>query len=67
VSLGLLVFVPLLLAHAWVGIRDVLMDYVHPVGTRAVLLALFAVVFLASGLWALKAIVLAGLGAGIAA
>ena len=29
---GLLLFVPVLLAHAWVGIRDVLIDYVHPLG-----------------------------------
>lgn len=63
VALGLLVFVPVLLAHSWIGIRDVLIDYVHPLGARVLLLSLFAFVFLASGLWALKAI----LGAGLAA
>lgn len=63
VSAGLLLFIPVLLAHAWVGIRDVLIDYVHPLGTRVLLLSLFAFCFLASGLWALKAIIAAGLTA----
>ncbi|NKN33709.1 succinate dehydrogenase, hydrophobic membrane anchor protein [Marichromatium bheemlicum] len=62
VALGWLLFLPLLLAHAWVGIRDVLIDYVHHLGTRITLLTLFAFVFVASGLWAFKAILTAGLG-----
>jgi succinate dehydrogenase / fumarate reductase, membrane anchor subunit len=56
VSLGFLVCIPLLLAHAWVGIRDVLMDYVKPLGARVGAMAAFALIFLASGLWALQAI-----------
>ncbi|MEA3277663.1 MAG: succinate dehydrogenase, hydrophobic membrane anchor protein [Pseudomonadota bacterium] len=59
VSLGLLIFVPSLLAHAWVGIRDVLLDYVRPIGLRVTILTLFAFVFIASGLWALQALMLA--------
>jgi len=61
VSLGILVCIPLLLAHAWVGIRDVLMDYVKPLAARVGAMAAFALVFLASGLWALQAIYSAGL------
>jgi succinate dehydrogenase / fumarate reductase membrane anchor subunit len=61
VSGALLLFVPVLLAHAWVGIRDVLIDYVHSLGLRLGLLSLVAFVLLASGLWALKAIISAGL------
>ncbi|MBK1644415.1 succinate dehydrogenase, hydrophobic membrane anchor protein [Thiocapsa imhoffii] len=61
VALGLVLFVPVLLAHAWIGIRDVLIDYVHSLGPRIGLLTLFAFVFIASGLWAYKAIVTAGL------
>jgi succinate dehydrogenase / fumarate reductase membrane anchor subunit len=61
VALGLILLVPLLLAHAWVGIRDVLIDYVHALGPRIGLLTLFAFVFVASGLWAFKAIITAGL------
>lgn len=63
ISAGLLLLIPMLLAHAWVGIRDVLIDYVHPLGARVALLSLFAFVLLASGLWALKAIIAAGLSA----
>jgi succinate dehydrogenase / fumarate reductase membrane anchor subunit len=62
VAVGLLVFIPLLLAHAWIGIRDVLIDYIKPIGVRVGLLALFALVFLASGLWALQALILVQIG-----
>jgi len=60
VSLGILVCIPLLLAHAWVGIRDILMDYVKPLGARIGAMAFFALVYLASGLWALQAILSLG-------
>jgi succinate dehydrogenase / fumarate reductase membrane anchor subunit len=59
VSLGLLMYLPVLLLHAWVGIRDVLIDYVRPLGARLTLLSLFGLLFLGSGLWALQAIFLA--------
>ncbi len=62
VAVGLLVFIPLLLTHAWVGIRDVLIDYVKPIGLRVGLLALMALMFLASGLWALQALILVQVG-----
>ncbi len=61
VAVSLMLLVPVLLAHAWVGIRDVLIDYVHVLGLRIGLLSLFAFVFVASGLWAFKAIITAGL------
>ena len=63
VAIAFLLFVPMLLVHAWIGIRDVLIDYVHPIGARVALLTLFAFVFLASGLWAMKAVIAAGMGA----
>jgi len=59
VMLGLLVFIPVLLAHAWVGIRDVFMDYVKPIGGRVLALSLIAFLFLASGLWAAQALIVA--------
>lgn len=52
VNLAMLVFVFALLAHAWVGIRDVILDYLHPVALRFTLLSLIALGLLASGLWA---------------
>jgi succinate dehydrogenase / fumarate reductase membrane anchor subunit len=61
VGVGLLLMVVLLLSHAWVGIRDVFMDYMRPLGLRVAALSVVALVFLASGLWAVQAIILAQL------
>ncbi len=59
VALGLLLLIPLLLAHAWVGIRDVFMDYLKPIALRATAMTLVGLIFLASGLWAAQAIIAA--------
>jgi succinate dehydrogenase / fumarate reductase membrane anchor subunit len=45
-----LFFVALLL-HAWVGMRDVILDYVHPLAVRLALLAVVAAGLLATGVW----------------
>ncbi len=58
VSIGLSIYVLALLLHAWVGIRDVLIDYVHPLAIRLTLLSLFGLTFVGSGMWALQAIFL---------
>jgi succinate dehydrogenase / fumarate reductase membrane anchor subunit len=57
VALGLLLLIPLLLLHAWVGIRDVFMDYMKPITLRATAMTVVGFVFLASGLWAAQAII----------
>lgn len=59
VAVGLLLFVPVTLAHAWVGMRDLFMDYIKPIGVRVAVLTLMAFAFLASGLWAMQAIIIA--------
>jgi len=59
VSIGLLVFVLALLVHAWVGARDILVDYVHPVAARITLLSLLGFGLVACGLWAFKVIIIA--------
>jgi succinate dehydrogenase / fumarate reductase membrane anchor subunit len=59
VSIGLFLYVTALMVHSWVGIRDVLIDYVHPLAIRVTLLTLFGLLFLGSALWALQAIFLA--------
>lgn len=59
VSIGFFLFVVALLIHVWVGIRDVLIDYVHPLMPRLILLTLFALLFLGSGFWAVQALFLA--------
>ena len=53
VLIGLLLFIYLLLLHAWIGIRDVAIDYLWHTGTRIVVLTLVGLMLSASGLWAL--------------
>jgi succinate dehydrogenase / fumarate reductase membrane anchor subunit len=47
---ALLLLVAALLGHVWVGIRDVVLDYVHPLGLRLTVLGAIAagLTFLAS-------------------
>ncbi|PLY15577.1 MAG: succinate dehydrogenase, hydrophobic membrane anchor protein [Sedimenticola sp.] len=61
VAFALSLFFALLLVHAWVGIRDVLIDYVKPIMARVALLTLFGLGFLGCGLWAAKVIFLAAM------
>jgi len=53
-SIGTGVFFAALLAHAWVGVRDVIMDYVHPVAFRVWALALLGIGLTAMGVWVLR-------------
>jgi succinate dehydrogenase / fumarate reductase membrane anchor subunit len=43
-----------LLAHAWVGVRDVVLDYVRAPGVRVAVLAALALALLAQGLWVVR-------------
>lgn len=61
VSIATSVFFAALLLHAWVGVRDVIMDYVHPVAFRVSILTLLGSGLLAIGVWVLR-ILLAGRG-----
>ncbi len=45
-----LFFIALLL-HAWVGVRDVILDYVNPLAIRLSLLAILASGLLATAIW----------------
>lgn len=40
-----------LLLHAWVGVRDVVLDYIKPLGLRLAVLGTFAAVLALLGLW----------------
>ena len=51
-----------LLLHVWVGIRDVLIDYIHAIWLRLLLMAATALVLLASLLWTVRALMLAAIG-----
>jgi len=55
-GVGLLLFIAALLQHAWVGIRDVLIDYVQIFSLRLILLSLFGFGLTACGLWAMRII-----------
>jgi succinate dehydrogenase / fumarate reductase membrane anchor subunit len=47
----LLVLAVALLAHAWVGVRDVVLDYIGPLALRLAVLALAAAGLVLLGLW----------------
>ena len=51
-------FVLALSVHAWVGLRDVVLDYVNPVGLRMLTLTLIAVLLIGSAFWALRVLIL---------
>lgn len=61
VSIATFVFFAALLSHAWVGVRDVLMDYVQPLALRASALALLGFSLMAIAAWVTR-ILLAGHG-----
>lgn len=50
-----------LIIHAWVGVRDVVLDYVKPYPYRLLLLGLVIVMLLAMLLWAMRILVMAGM------
>lgn len=54
VNIGLLLFFVSVLLHAWVGVRDILVDYVHPLLARLTLLSLTGFGLVACGLWLMK-------------
>ncbi len=56
VSVGFALLIPCLALHAWVGVRDVILDYVHPLGWRLLMLSLAAFYLLAVSAWALFAL-----------
>ena len=58
VSVAMLLFVVSVLMHAWIGVRDVLIDYIHPIAIRAALLGVIALALVAMGLWAAQALIL---------
>ncbi len=64
VLLGMLLFVPSLLMHAWVGGRNIAIDYIKPFALRLTVLILFALMLFAAGLWAGQALLRTHFNAG---
>ncbi len=64
IAISWILFFVSLLAHAWVGIRDVVVDYVHTFWIRLTILALIAFYLIAMMIWVLRFLLLhAGVGA----
>lgn len=53
-SLALGLFVGAILFHAWIGMRDVVLDYVHNIMLRIFVLALIMGVLIACGMWVIR-------------
>lgn len=51
-------FVLALLVHAWIGVRDIILDYVHNTLVRIVAFSLVIAVLAGSGLWSAKILLL---------
>jgi succinate dehydrogenase / fumarate reductase membrane anchor subunit len=54
VSMATAVFFSAMLLHTWVGMRDVIVDYVHPLAVRVAMLALLGFGLSAMGVWVLR-------------
>jgi len=54
VSISWILFFVSLLAHAWVGIRDVVIDYVHSFKLRLFILSIVALYLIAMMFWVLR-------------
>ena len=53
-KIATMTFLACVFYHAWVGMRDIWMDYVQPTGVRLVLQVGTIVYLVACGMWALK-------------
>ena len=51
-----LLFIFSLLAHAWLGLKSVFLDYIHPWRLRFLLLTALSLILLGIGVWALLVI-----------
>ncbi len=57
-NIALLLLVFALLMHAWIGGRDVVIDYIKSAAARYVLLIFFALGLVIMGLWSLRILLL---------
>ena len=53
-KLATLLFLASLFAHAWVGMRDILMDYIKPTMLRLALMVLVVVALIAYTVWTVQ-------------
>ena len=55
-NIAMALFIVAVMWHAWIGVRDVILDYVQSVVLRMLLFTLVMSVLLGSGLWGLRAL-----------
>lgn len=53
-SIAFALFVGAILFHAWIGMRDVVLDYVHNIMLRIFVLAMIMGVLIGCGLWVVR-------------
>ncbi len=58
---GFLIAILALLGHAWIGLHEVFIDYLHDWRIRISALTLFGLLLLGSGLWLIRAVLSATL------
>jgi succinate dehydrogenase / fumarate reductase membrane anchor subunit len=56
------IFVIALLFHAWIGMRDVVLDYVHNIMLRIFILGTLVGILIGSGLWVFRILLLSVAG-----
>lgn len=56
-SVGVFIFIIAVLFHAWIGMRDVVLDYVHIIMLRILVLGLIIGVLVGSGLWTFRILI----------
>jgi len=57
-QIGFSLFVIALLFHAWIGVRDIILDYIHPVSIKMVVFSMLLISLFGSGIWAIRALYL---------
>lgn len=57
-QITLSLFVIALLYHAWIGLRDIILDYIHPIAIKMLIMSLIVLMLLASGFWFFRALLL---------
>jgi len=55
---ALSIFIVTLLFHAWIGLRDVILDYIHPIWIKMLVMTSVVLMLVASGFWFLRALLL---------
>jgi len=58
INIALILFILAIIMHAWVGVRDVIMDYISIVYMRYLLLIGFGLLFIGLGFWVLRTLIL---------